>query len=98
LILKGKDVIVLLLEDLTASSRSSKGGEAMAVEVIQCPPCQSKAVVRYGTASNGKAVLVSAAREGRTFMGAYAYPERVPAVKQMNKVSLGLAVTFLDLP
>ena len=27
----------------------------MAVEVVQCPHCQSRAVVKYGTASNGKA-------------------------------------------
>jgi hypothetical protein len=26
----------------------------MAVEVVQCPHCQSKEVVKYGTASNGK--------------------------------------------
>jgi transposase-like protein len=56
------------------------------VEVVQCPHCQSKAVVKYGTASNGKARFrcQQAERCGRTFIGAYAYPGRVPEVKQQS--------------
>jgi transposase-like protein len=56
----------------------------MAVATIQCPHCQSEAVVKYGTASNGKARYrcQEADQCGRTFIRDYAYPGRVPAVKQ----------------
>jgi transposase-like protein len=52
----------------------------MAVEVVQCPHCQSKEVVKYGTASNGKGRY--RCNCGRTFIRAYAYPGRVPEVKR----------------
>ena len=56
----------------------------MAVETIRCPHCQSEAVVKYGTTSNGKDRFRCQQGEpcGRTFLRAYAYPGRTPAVKQ----------------
>ena len=56
----------------------------MAVEAIHCPHCQSEAVVKYGTTSNGKVRFRCQQEEqcGRTFIRAYAYPGRTPAVKQ----------------
>lgn len=56
----------------------------MATVIVQCPHCQSEAVVRYGNASNGKTRFRSQPREGggRTFLQTYASPGRVPAVKQ----------------
>jgi transposase-like protein len=55
----------------------------MAVEAVRCPHCQSEAVVKYGTATNGKARYrcQQAGPCGRTFIRAYAYPGRTPAVK-----------------
>ncbi len=46
----------------------------MAVEVVRCPPCQRKEVVKYGTASNGKERYRCQQGEawGRPFMRAYA--------------------------
>ena len=42
----------------------------MAVEAIRCPYCQSEAVVKYGTASNGKERFrcQQGAQCGRTFI------------------------------
>jgi transposase-like protein len=63
----------------------------MAVEAVQCPHCQSEAVVKYGTASNGKARYRCQQSEtcGRTFIPVYTYPGRVPAVKrQMVEMTL----------
>lgn len=56
----------------------------MAVEVIRCPYCQSEVVVKYGTASNGKARVRCQQREqcGRTFIREYAYPGRTPEAKR----------------
>jgi transposase-like protein len=56
----------------------------MAVEVVQCPHCQSHQVVKYGTASNGKARYrcQQPTTCGRTFIRTYAYPGRRPEVKQ----------------
>ena len=56
----------------------------MAVEAIRCPHCQSEAVVKYGTASNGKARFRCQQTEhcGRTFIRTYAYPGRTPEVKR----------------
>jgi|SRR5262245_14517295 len=56
----------------------------MAVESVRCPHCQSEAVVRYGTTSNGKERFrcQQARRCGRTFIRTYAYPGRVPEVKR----------------
>ena len=56
----------------------------MAVETIRCPHYESEAVVRYGTASNGKERFRCQPGEqcGRTFIRAYAYPGRPPAGKQ----------------
>src|SRR5262249_432991 len=47
----------------------------MAMEAVRCPHCQSEAVVKYGTATNGKARYrcQQAASCGRTFIQAYAY-------------------------
>jgi transposase-like protein len=58
----------------------------MAVEVVQCPHCQSKEVVKYGTASNGKERYRCQRGEawGWTFIRAYAYPGRVPEVKRQS--------------
>ena len=44
----------------------------MAVEVVQCPHCQGSEVVKYGTASNGKARYRCQQGEtcGRTFIRA----------------------------
>ena len=54
------------------------------VEVVRCPHCQGSAVVKYGTASNGKARYrcQQAATSGRTFLRTYAYPGCRPEVKQ----------------
>jgi transposase-like protein len=63
----------------------------MAEAIVRCPHCQSEAVVRYGNASNGKARLRCQPREGcgRTFLQTYAYPGRLPAVKQqMGEMTL----------
>jgi transposase-like protein len=56
----------------------------MAMEVVQCPHCQGSEVVKYGTASNGKARYrcQSTATCGRTFLRTYAYPGCQPEVKQ----------------
>ena len=56
----------------------------MAVDVVQCPHCQEKEVVKYGTASNGKARYRCQQNQrcGRTFIRAYAYPGRTPEVKR----------------
>jgi transposase-like protein len=56
----------------------------MAEAAVRCPHCQSEAVVKYGKASNGKARFRCQQREdcGRTFLGTYAYPGRLPQVKQ----------------
>ena len=56
----------------------------MAVEAIRCPHCRSEAVVKYGTASNGKERFRCQHVEqwGRTFIREYAYPGRTPEVKQ----------------
>ena len=63
----------------------------MAVEAVRCPHCQSEAVVKYGTASNGKARYRCQQSDscGRTFIHAYTYPGRLPAVKrQMVEMTL----------
>jgi transposase-like protein len=55
----------------------------MAVAVVQCPHCQSRQVVKYGTASNGKARYRCQQQTcGRTFIQQYTYPGRLPEVKQ----------------
>lgn len=56
----------------------------MAVEIVQCPHCQSKTMVKYGTDSNGKARIRCQQSEnsGWTFIRAYAYSRLVPAVKR----------------
>ena len=56
----------------------------MAVEVVQCPHCQSRPVVKYGTASNGKVRYRCQQDEtcGRTFLRTYAYPGCLPEVKR----------------
>ena len=56
----------------------------MAMEVVQCPHCQGSAVVKYGTASNGKARYRCQQDEtcGRTFIRAYAYLGCLPEVKR----------------
>jgi transposase-like protein len=56
----------------------------MAVEVVRCPHCQGSAVVKYGTASNGKARYRCQQDTtcGRTFLRTYAYPGCRPEVKQ----------------
>ena len=52
----------------------------MAMEGVQCPHCQGSEVVKYGTASNGKARYRCQQDEacGRTFIRAYAYPGCLP--------------------
>ena len=57
---------------------------AVAIEVVQCPHCQGSTVVKYGTASNGKARYrcQTTATCGRTFLRTYAYPGCQPEVKQ----------------
>jgi transposase-like protein len=56
----------------------------MAEAAVQCPHCQSDAVVKYGRASNGKERFRCQQREdcGRTFLRTYAYPGRLPHVKR----------------
>jgi transposase-like protein len=56
----------------------------MAVEAIRCPHCQSEAVVKYGTTSNGKERFRCQRGEqcGRTFFRSYACPGRTPEVKR----------------
>ena len=56
----------------------------MAVEAMRCPHCRSEAVVKYGTASNGKERFRCQQAEqcGRTFIRTYAYPGRTPEVKR----------------
>jgi transposase-like protein len=58
----------------------------MAGEAVRCPHCQSKEVVKYGRASNGKERFrcQQRARCGRTFLRAYAYPGRGPEVKRQR--------------
>jgi transposase-like protein len=58
----------------------------MAVELGQCPHCQSGEVVKYGTAANGKERLrcQNAAHCGRTFIRAYTYQGRLPQVKRQS--------------
>ena len=63
----------------------------MTVEAVRCPHCPSEAVVKYGTASNGKARYRCQQSEtcGRTFVHVYTYPGCVPAVKrQMVEMTL----------
>ena len=56
----------------------------MAVADVQCPHCQSRQVVKNGTASNGKARYRCQQHQtcGRTFIRTYTYPGRLPEVKQ----------------
>ena len=56
----------------------------MAEEVIRCLHCQSEAVVKYGTASNGKARFrcQPMGQCGRTCLRVYAYPGRLPEGKR----------------
>jgi transposase-like protein len=56
----------------------------MAEAAVQCPHCQSKAVVKDGKASNGKERFrcQQSAQCGRTFLRNYAYPGCLPIVKQ----------------
>jgi transposase-like protein len=56
----------------------------MAMEVVQCRHCQGSAVVKYGTASHGKARYRCQQPKtcGRTFMRTSTYPGCLPAVKQ----------------
>ena len=56
----------------------------MAVEVVQCPHCQSRQVVKYGTASNGKLRYRCQQGEtcGRTLLRTYTYPGCLPEVKR----------------
>ena len=56
----------------------------MAEAAVRCPHCQSETVVKYGKASNGKERFRCQQREecGRTFLRTYAYPGRLPQVKQ----------------
>ena len=56
----------------------------MAEEGIRCLHCQSEAVGKYGTASNGKARFRCQQRGqcGRTCLRVYAYPGRLPEVKR----------------
>ena len=51
---------------------------------MRCPHCQSEEVVKYGTASKGKARYWCQQGDscGRTFMHAYTYPGRWPPVKR----------------
>jgi transposase-like protein len=58
----------------------------MAVEVVQCPHCQSRQVVKYGTASNGKLRYRCQQGEtcGRTFLRPYTYPGCLPEVKRQR--------------
>ena len=58
----------------------------MAVEVMQCPHSQSREVVKYGTASNGKGRYrcQQGAACGRTFIHHYTYPGCVPEVKRQS--------------
>ena len=58
----------------------------MAEAAVQCPPCQSEAIVKYGKASNGKARFrcQQSDRCGRTFLRSYAYPGCLPTVKQQS--------------
>ena len=62
----------------------------MAMEVVQCPHCQSREVVKYGTASNGKdGIGVSRARHVAGRFHHYTYPGCVPEVKrQMVEMTL----------
>jgi transposase-like protein len=72
------------MEQKRGTGGAAEGGETMAMEVVQCPHWQGSAVVKYGTASNGKARYRCQQHEtcGRTFMRTYTYPGCVPAVKQ----------------
>ena len=56
----------------------------MAEEAIRCLHCHSETVVKYGTASNGKAryCCQQTSTCGRTFLRDYAYPGRLPEVKR----------------
>jgi transposase-like protein len=56
----------------------------MAEGAVKCPPCQSEAVVKFGKTSNGKARFRCQQRAewGRTCLGSYADPGRLPTVKQ----------------
>ena len=63
----------------------------MVVKAVRCPHCQSEEVVKYGTASNGKARYRCQQGDscGRTFIHVYTYPGRLPEVKrQMVEMTL----------
>src|SRR5262245_57681798 len=51
---------------------------------VQCPHCQSKAVVKYGKTRNGKERFrcQQSAQCGQTFLRSYASPGCLPTVKQ----------------
>jgi len=55
----------------------------MAMELVQCPHCQSGEVVKYGTAANGKDCFrcQNLAHCRRTFLREYTYQGRLPQVK-----------------
>jgi len=56
----------------------------MAVEIVQCPHCQGKEVVKYSTANKGKARYRCQRNQrcGRTVIRAYADPGCTPEVKR----------------
>ena len=57
---------------------------AVEIEAVRCPHCQGGEVVKYGSASNGKARYrcQQEATCGRTLLRTYAYPGCQPEVKQ----------------
>ena len=71
----------------------------MAVDIVQCPHCQGKEVVKYGTANNGKARyrFLQNQRRSRTFIPAYTYPGRMPEGKlQISEMTLnGSGVRYM---
>ena len=58
----------------------------MVEAAVQCPHCQSEAVVKYGKTSNGKERFRCQQRAecGRTFVRRSAYPGWLPTVKQQS--------------
>ena len=56
----------------------------MVEEAMRCPHCHNETVVKYGSASNGKARYRCQQRGtcGRTFIRTYAYPGCTPQVKR----------------
>ena len=74
-----------LLPSRSQSELSTRGRDAMIIQVLHCPYCQGIDIVKHGLSSEGKQRYRCRAcleGRGRTFLLEYSYAGQSPAVKQ----------------